>query len=106
MSAPWPPKPDLESIQDLLRAADPEHHLAEGAPADEYDPEAEEIVAAIENLPVDALIAPNLLPILEQVWRRSFELDDTAMLSRRAALSGLAEQIARFFGPGAKPQTR
>ncbi len=106
MSAPWPPRPDLASIEELLRAADPENHLAEGAPADEYDPEAKEIHGAIENLPVDALIAPNLLPILEQAWRRSFALDDTAMLSRRAALSGLAEQIARFFGPEARPQTR
>ncbi len=28
---PWPPPPDMESIRELVRAADPEGHLAEGA---------------------------------------------------------------------------
>jgi hypothetical protein len=30
---PWPPPPDIESIRELVRAADPEGHLAEGAHA-------------------------------------------------------------------------
>lgn len=106
MSKSWPPPPDLASIQELVRAADPEGHLAEGAPADEYEPEEEAIFAAIHQLTTAELIAANLQPIVEQVWRKSFVLDDAALATRRPALQSLAGQIERFFGPAAKPQVR
>lgn len=103
---PWPPPPDLDSIRELVRAADPEGHLAEGAPQDEYDPEEQAILEAIGRLPTSALIATTTLSILEAVWQKSFGLDDSSMLSRRPALLGLAQQIERFFGPCASPQVR
>ena|ERR1700722_4343474 len=102
----WPPPPDLESIQDLVRAADIEGLIANGAPADEYEPEEEQILPAIQHLSTNELTAPNLLPILEAIWRKSFTLDEAELSSRRPALEGLAQQIARFFGPEAQPQTR
>jgi hypothetical protein len=102
----WPPPPDLESIQELVRAADPERHIAEGASADEYEPEEEAIYAFIAKWPTDQITVPNLVPIIEQVWRNSFVHDDEALVTRRPALLNLAEQIARFFGPEAKPQVR
>ena len=104
--ATWPPPPDLESIKDLVRAADPEGHIAEGAPADEYEPEEEAIFAAIAHLKTDDLNTPNLLPIIEQVWSNSFAHSDEASAATRPALEGLAQQITRFFGPEAQPQTR
>ncbi len=106
MSKPWPPPPDLESIQQLMREADPEGHLAEGAPADEYEPEEEELFAAIQHYATADLLAANLLPILESIWRKSFSLSDAALAERQPALLGLAQQIERFFGPEAKPQVR
>jgi hypothetical protein len=106
MSSPWPPPPDLESIQDLVRAADPEGHLAEGAPADEYEPEEDAIFASIAHLPTSQLTVENLNPIIEQVWRNSFAYNDEAHSNTRTALQKLAQQIARFFGPEAQPQTR
>lgn len=106
MSKPWPPPPDLESIQDLMREADPEGHIAEGAPADEYEPEEVELFAAIAHFPTADLLATNLLPILEGIWRSAFSLDETALAQRRPALLGLAQQIERFFGPESKPQVR
>jgi hypothetical protein len=106
MSATWPPPPDLESIQDLVRAADPERHITEGASADEYEPEEEAIFAAIAHLSTDQLTTTNLLPIIEQVWRNSFAHDDEALAITRPALSNLARQIAHFFGPEATPQVR
>jgi hypothetical protein len=102
----WPPPPDLESIQDLVRAADPEGHIAEGSSADEYEPEEEAIFASIAHLPTHQLTAENLTPIVEQVWRDSFAHDDQAIQNSRPALQALAQQIARFFGPEAQPQTR
>jgi hypothetical protein len=105
-SAPWPPPPDLASIQELVRAADPEGHIADGAPPDEYEPEEEAIFALICNLPTERLTTHTLTPIIEQVWRNSFAHDDEALARRRPALLGLAQQIERFFGPEAKPQTK
>lgn len=106
MSAPWPPPPDLHSIRELVRAADPEGHIAEGAPADEYEPEEEAIFAAISHLTTTELTVATLRPIIEQAWRDSFAHDDQALASSRPALFGLAQQIARFFGPEAQPQVR
>ena len=95
-----------EDIRELVRTADPEGHIAEGAPADEYEPEEENIFAAIAKWPTSQLLADNLLPVIEQVWSSSFAHDDTAIAKSRPALQGLSEQIARFFGPEAQPLTR
>ncbi|SNS95623.1 hypothetical protein SAMN05421770_103218 [Granulicella rosea] len=106
MSKPWPPPPDLASIQELVRTADPEGHIADGAPADEYEPEEELIFEAIQHIATADLLAENLLPIIEPIWQQSFALDSAAMAERRPALLSLAQQIERFFGPEAKPQVR
>ncbi len=106
MSAPWPPPPDLESIRELVRAADPEGHIGEGAPADEYEPEEEAIFASIAHLATRQLTADNLVPLIERAWRDSFAHSDEALATSRPALLSLAQQIARFFGPEAQPQVR
>jgi hypothetical protein len=106
MSAPWPPPPDLESIRDLVREADPEGHIAEGAPADEYEPEEEALFAVIAHLPTSQITSTNLIPIIEQVWKNSFAYNDEALAISRPALHRLAHQIVRFFGPEATPQVR
>ncbi len=106
MSAAWPPPPDLASIQELVRAADPLKHLSEGAPADEYEPEEESLFAAIQHLSTADLLVTNLLPIIEQVFGKSFSLDEEALSEARPALLGLAKEIERFFGPEATPRTR
>ena len=105
MSA-WPPPPDLESIRELVREADPEGHISEGSPADEYEPGEEAIFAAIAHLSTSEITPPSLTPIIEQVWRNSFAHDDKALARSRPSLEALAQQIARFFGPEAQPQTR
>jgi hypothetical protein len=105
-SKPWPPPPDIESIRELVRAADPEGYLAGGAHADEYEPEEEEILAAIQHLPTTALVVTTTLPLIQVIWQRSFVLDDEAMNDRQPALLALAQQIEQFFGPNAAPQVR
>ena len=89
-----------------MRAADPEGHIADGSPADEYEPEEEQLFAAIRHFPTANLLAAKLLPILEDIWGKSFGLNDATLASRRVALEGLAQQIERFFGPEATPQVR
>ncbi len=102
----WPPPPDLDSIRELVRGADPEGHIRSGAPPDEYDPEEEAIFAAIAHLPTRNLTSSNLQPIIEKIWQNSFAHDQEALAASRPALQRLAEEVARFFGPAAEPQVR
>ena len=106
MSKPWPPPPDNDSIQELVATADVEGFIAGGAPADEYETEAEQLLMALETWSTAELIAPRLLPVLEEIWAGAFSLDDAALERRRPKLEALAREIARFFGPEAKPQVR
>jgi hypothetical protein len=106
MPQPWPPPPDLASIEELVRNADPEGHIAEGAAADEYEPEEEAIFAALSPVPTNQLVASTILPVVEQIWRNSFAHDDEAMQRVRPALLSLAKEIERFFGPDSTPRTR
>lgn len=106
MAGTWPPPPDRASIDELVAGADVEGFLAEGAPEDEYEGEAEQIFLAIRHFPTADLVPEKLTPILERIWRESFDLDEVGLTERGRALRGLAEQIARFFGPEARPVVR
>lgn len=103
---PWPPPPDIDSIQELVATADIEGFIAGGAPADEYETEAELLFVQIENFPTADLVPDKILPILQDIWARNFTLPADELLERRPALLALAQQIARFFGPEAQPQVR
>ena len=106
-AAPWPPPPDLESIRELVRAADPEGLIAEGSPPDEYDPEEESIFAGIAHLATNEITPAKMLPIIKEVWCKSFaQHGNTVRAEKQRVLEGLAEQIAHFFGPEAQPLTR
>ncbi len=107
MSAHWPPPPDLESIREIVRDADVEGLIEiHGAPADEYDTEAEALHTAIAHLQTNEITISKLLPILEAIWRRNFIDDEAELALRRPSLEKLSEQITRFFGPEATPQVR
>ena len=105
MSA-WPPPPDLASIKELVRGADTEHFIANGSPTDEYDHEAEQLYAAVAHLQTAELVVSNILPHIEAIWSKSFAYDVEVLVKARPDLEALAQQIARFFGPEAKPQVR
>ena len=106
MSAPWPPPPDLDSLKELFATADVEGFIADECPLDEYDPEAKHFYEATIGFPASKFAAEQTLPLLEQLWGRQFMLNEEQLAQRRPALIELAEQIARFFGPEAKPQVR
>jgi hypothetical protein len=107
MSQPWPPPPDRESIRQLIREADIEGLIEiNSAPADEYDGEADSLLAVIRNASAAELTAIHLQPTLEKIFGKSFNLDESELAQRRPALVGLAKQIERFFGPEAKPHVR
>ena len=103
---PWPPPPDLASIQELVAAEDVDGFIAEGAPADEYESEAEDLFERIRAFSTDELVSARLTPLLEQIWQSSFKLSDEDLAAKRPRLQALAAQIERLFGPGARPQVR
>ena len=106
VSRPWPPPPDLPSIQELVRSADPEGLLAEGAPGDEYDPEENALLDALHALAPADILAANIVPALERIWKQSFSLSESQIAERRPKLLALAKEIERFFGPESQPRTR
>jgi hypothetical protein len=106
MSAPWPPPPDLNSLKELFATADIERLIADECLLDEYDPEAKHFYEATTGFPSRKSAAKQTLPLLEELWVKQFMLNEEQLAQRRPALMELAEQIARFFGPEAQPQTR
>jgi hypothetical protein len=105
MSA-WPPPPDLDSLKELFASADVEGLIDDECPIDEYDPEAKHFYEATRGLPTSAFAAELTLPLLEKLWVEQFMLDQAQLAQRHQALTELAMNIARFFGPGASPQVR
>lgn len=103
---PWPPPPDLPSLQELVATADVDGFIAEGGPADEYETEADALFERIQGFGTAELLTARLLPILEDIWQASFQLGPTDLEERRPKLLELAGQIERFFGPAAQPQVR
>jgi hypothetical protein len=106
MSAIWPPPPDLDSLKELFATADIEGLIADECPLDEYDPEAKLFYEATIGSPTSKFAAEQTLPFLEQLWVKQFTLNEEQLAQRRPALTELTRQIARFFGPEAKPQVR
>ena len=106
MSAPWPPPPDLDSLKELFATADVEGLIADECPLDEYDPEAKHFFEGTVGFPSSKFTTMQTLPLLEQLWVSQFALDEEQLAQRRPALTALAEQIARFFGPEAQPHVR
>ena len=105
-SKPWPPPPDLHSIQELVATADVDGFIGEGGPADEYETEADALFAQIQGFSTAELLAARILPILEGIWQSSFQLGPAELAERRPKLLELAGEIERFFGPSAQPQVR
>ena len=107
MSQAWPPPPDLASIQELVANADVEGFIStHGAPSDEYELEATQLFEAIHHMPTADLLVSNILPPLEQIWIKSFNLPESELAPRRPALLSIAREIERFFGPESQPRTR
>jgi hypothetical protein len=91
------PRIDLESIQDIVRAADPEGLLAGGAPQDEYEPEEDELFAELEHLPAVEITEELVHQFLTTIWAAAFDGESTP--EREAGLQTITERIVNFFGP-------
>ena len=88
---------DLESIQDIVRGADPEGLLAGGAPQDEYEPEEDELFAELEHLPATEVTEELVHQFLTTIWEAAFDSEPTP--ERETGLQTIVERIVHFFGP-------
>jgi hypothetical protein len=91
------PRIDLESIQDIVRGADPEGLLAGGAPQDEYEPEEDELYAELEHLPATEMTEELVHQFLAAIWESAFDSESNP--EREAGLQTIVERIVHFFGP-------
>jgi hypothetical protein len=91
------PRIDLESIQDIVRAADPEGLLAGGAPQDEYEPEEDELFAELEHLPAAEITEELVHQFVAVIWESAFDTESTP--ERETGLQTIVERIVHFFGP-------
>jgi hypothetical protein len=89
---------DLDSVNDLVTEQDVEGFIADGAPADEYESEVEEVFAALHALPAQEATKDRILLILQQTWKKNFSLSDADLQQRRPGLEKIVERILHFFG--------
>jgi hypothetical protein len=89
---------DLDSVNDLITEQDVEGFIADGAPADEYESEVEEVFAALLALPAHEATQDRILAILEETWKKNFSLSGDELKQRRLALEKIVERILHFFG--------
>jgi hypothetical protein len=88
---------DHEAISQLFRLHDIEGLISSGAPEDEYEPEVERIVAALENLSREQATAAAVVDIFGTVWAKMFGLSEEQVRSRRFDFDEIAEKVMRFF---------
>lgn len=83
-----------EYINTILQEQDVEWLIANGAPADEYESEAQAIVQTLSQLDEHELTQRNILKIIDSIWTQSFNLEDSDLGLRELALNTLAHRIA------------
>jgi len=92
----------LKAMKALFAEHDVEGLIAEGAPRDEYDQEATEVVQKLKDLEfvqtkIDYVV---VLKTLIAIWSESFNLKDAELEKRRENLSRLAGQVDEVWKNG------
>ena len=91
-------KIDLDSVNDLVTEQDVEGFIADGAPADEYEGEIEELFSALLALSAEEATTERIVAILEQTWQKNFNLSAAELKQRRPAFERIVARILHHFG--------
>lgn len=83
----------INDIADILRTEDIEGLIAIGAPADEYDSEAEKIAQAIEKLSASELTQANICAVIALLWAKSFNRSSEEIKQRMPAFERVAVKV-------------
>lgn len=84
---------DWKNISFYLQSADIEGLIEIGAPADEYESEAQDIAHALAELPKEDWREHDVVAIISLIWARSFNLASDDMTKRLPAIQELAGRI-------------
>ena len=88
---------DYTAISEHFRLHDIEGLISSGAPDDEYEPEVERIVAALENLPREQASVRAIADVFAAVWAQMFGLSEEQMHRRRFDFDEIADKVMIFF---------
>lgn len=89
----------LASISEALRTEDVEGLIASGAPSDEYDSEARNILSVLTSLENNQLTESSIISILALEWAKSFNRSAQEIEQRMPAFTRIALDIARIANP-------
>lgn len=84
------------TIAELLRHSDIEGYIELGAPRDEYDSEAEALALSFSELGDQHVTVDSITSIIREVWRESFNLNDTELQKRKNIMQDLAKNIVNL----------
>ena len=85
-----------QTIASLLRQADIEGYIELGAPADEYDSEAQALALAFAELNENEITVENIAAIIAEAWKQNFNLGETELSMRKVEIHNFAEAIVRL----------
>ena len=83
----------LEKIKTVLRIADIEGLIESGAPDDEYDSEAEEIMQALSMMEIESLNEEAMLSVIADVWEDYFHLDENQIAQAMPYFRDMGQKI-------------
>lgn len=80
-------------VNALFQEEDIEGFIKLGAPADEYESEADVIATAINALPAEQWNKENITAIICTVWMQSFNLDKNEISLRLPFIANVAKKL-------------
>jgi hypothetical protein len=88
---------DEESIEELFTTTDLEGLIADGAPADEYEPEMEQLIEALAQIPTGEASQSKIVDILTGIWRTDFSASEDRLEALRPGFESLANTLLEHY---------
>ena len=88
---------DWESLDELLRLQDIEGLIASGAPDDEYEPEIDDLLDRLEEIPAGMASQVAIVSIFEDVWRQKFSSTEQMLDQRRPHFVEIADKLLQYY---------
>ena len=88
---------DQESVEELFTTHDIEGLIAAGAPADEYEPEMEQLIEALAAIPTGQATQSRIIAILDEIWRKDFSATEERLAHLRPAFESLANTLLEHY---------
>jgi hypothetical protein len=88
---------DEESVEELFTTHDLEGLIAGGAPADEYEPEMEQLIASLAQIPTGQASQSKIVDLLNTIWRTDFSATEDRLEALRPGFESLANTLLEHY---------